>query len=117
MSFRSERGRNYGRVFSDLAVEVGRLQREEGRDVAVTFITHAECHIPRATVEALARDASLYGVFVLPSRPMALEYLGLLHRYQIVTPDTLARAHTTRRRALDIVEDAARVAQGAKHGT
>jgi hypothetical protein len=116
LSFRSERGRNYGRVFGDLATEVGRLRREEGRDVAVTFITHAECHIPRATVEALARDASLYGVFVLPSRPMALDYLGLLHRYQIVTPETLARAHTTRRRALDIVEDAARVAESGRRG-
>jgi hypothetical protein len=103
-------------VFGDLAAEVGRLRREEGRDVAVTFITHAECHIPRPTVEALARDASLYGVFVLPSRPMALDYLGLLHRYQIVTPETLARANTTRRRALDIVEDAARVAEATRRG-
>jgi hypothetical protein len=37
-----------------------------------------------------------------------------LHRYQIVTPETLARAHTTRRRALDIVEDAARVAESGR---
>ena len=111
LSFRSERGRNYSRVFGDLAAEVSRLRREEGRDVAVTFITHAECHIPRPIAEALARDASLYGVFVLPSRPIALDYLGLLHRYQIVTPETLARTNATRRRALDIVEDAARVAE------
>ena len=34
LGFRSERGRNYSRVFGDLAVEVGRLVREEGRDVA-----------------------------------------------------------------------------------
>ncbi|HEY8923367.1 MAG TPA: hypothetical protein VIU64_03240 [Polyangia bacterium] len=110
LSFRSERGRNYSRVFGDLAAEVARLRREDGRDVAVTFITHAECHIPRATVEALARDATLYGVFVLPSGPVALDYLGLLHRHQIVTPESLAQATTTRRRALDIVEDAAQVA-------
>jgi len=94
-------------VFADLAVEVTRLRREEGRDVALTFITHAECHIPRPTVEALARDASLYGIFVLPSRPMALDYLPLLHRHQIVTAETLARGASTRRRALEIVEDAA----------
>jgi hypothetical protein len=106
LSFRSERGRNYARVFSDLAVETARLRREEGRDIAITFITHAECHIPTATVEALAKDSSLYGIFVLPSRPMTLDYLPLLHRYQVVTADTLARAASSRRRALEIVEDA-----------
>jgi hypothetical protein len=114
LSFRSERGRNYARVFADLAAEVSRLRQEDGRDVAITFITHAECHIPTATVEALARDASLYGVFVLPSKPIALEYLPLLHRHQIVTPETLARAGAGRRRALDIVDDFTRVAQGGK---
>ncbi|MEO8211601.1 MAG: hypothetical protein ABI560_00320, partial [Myxococcales bacterium] len=106
LSFRSERGRNYPRVFGDLAADVGRLRREEGRDIAVTFITHAECHIPVATVEQLAKDASLYGIFVLPSRTMNLEYLPLLHRHQIVTAETLARAASSRRRALEIVEDA-----------
>ena len=55
LSFRSQRGRNYARVFADLAVEVGRLVRDEGRDVAITFITHGNCQIPVATVKALAR--------------------------------------------------------------
>jgi hypothetical protein len=114
LSFRSERGRNYARVFGDLAVDIGRLRREEGRDIAVTFITHAECHIPVATVEQLARDASLYGIFVLPSRPMNLEYLSLLHRHQIVTAETLARAASSRRRALEIVEDATAASSATK---
>ena len=116
LSFRSERGRNYARVFGDLAAEVSRLRQEEGRDVAITFITHAECHIPTATVEALARDASLYGVFVLPSKPISLEYLPLLHRYQVVTPETLARAGAGRRRALDIVDDVTRGGEGQQDG-
>lgn len=107
LCFRSERGRNYARVFGDLAVEVARLRREQGRDVALTFITHAECHIPLPTVEALARDAYLYGIFVQPSKPLDLEYLPRLHRHQVVTADTLSRAADKRRRALDIVEDAA----------
>ena len=106
LSFRSERGRNYARVFGDLVVEISRLRRDQGRDIAITFITHAECHIPRATVELLAKDASLYGIFVLPSRPLTLDYLPLLHRHQIVTAETLARAASSRRRALEIVEDA-----------
>ena len=46
LSFRSERGRNYARVFADLAVEVGRLVRDEGRDVAITFITHGDLPHP-----------------------------------------------------------------------
>jgi hypothetical protein len=46
----------------------------------------------------------------LPSRPIVLDYLPILHRYQIVTSETLARAASSRRRALDIVDDAARMA-------
>jgi hypothetical protein len=105
LCFRSERGRNYARVFAELATEVSRLRREQGRDVALTFITHAECHIPTATVEALARDAYVYGIFILPSKPIDLEYLPKLHRHQIVTADSLSRAAEKRRRALEIVED------------
>lgn len=107
LCFRGERGRNYARVFAELAGELARLRREQGRDVALTFITHAECHIPLPTVEALARDAYLYGIFVQPSKPLDLEYLPRLHRHQVVTADTLSRAADKRRRALDIVEDAA----------
>ncbi len=54
-AFRSERGRNYARVFADLAVEVTHLVRDEGRDVAVTFITHGACHIPLPTVRRWPR--------------------------------------------------------------
>jgi hypothetical protein len=107
LSFRSQRGRNYARVFSDLAVEVDRLARE-GRDVAITFITHGTCQIPVATVKALAAQARLYGIFVLPSGPLELDYLPFLHRSQVVTAASLARTSDKRRRALEIVEDAAR---------
>jgi hypothetical protein len=107
LGFRSERGRNYARVFADLAVEVGRLVREEGRDVAVTFITHGACHIPTATVQALCAQAHVYGIFVLPSRPLELDYLPLLHRHQVVTAASVAGTGDRRRRALEIVDDAA----------
>ena len=107
LCFRSERGRNYARVFQQLEAEVARLRREEGREVAVTFITHAECHVPAPTVEALAREAHLYGVFILPSKPMALDYLPRLHRHQVVTAESLSRVSDKRRRALEIVEEAA----------
>ena len=108
LGFRSQRGRNYARVFADLAVEIGRLVRDEGRDVAVTFITHGTCQIPIATVKALAAQARLYGIFVLPSGPLELDYLPFLHKSQVVTAASLGRTADKRRRALEIVEDAAR---------
>jgi hypothetical protein len=107
LSFRSERGRNYARVFGDLSVEIGRLVRDEGRNVTVTFITHGACQIPIATVEALASQAHLCGVFVLPSRPLDLDYLPRLHRVEVVTASSLARGADKRRRALEIVDEAA----------
>jgi len=107
LSFRSQRGRNYARVFADLAVEVGRLVRDEGRDVAITFITHGTCQIPVATIKALATQARLFGIFVLPSGPLDLDYLPHLHKSQVVTPESVARTSDKRRRALEIVEDAA----------
>ena len=108
LSFRSQRGRNYARVFSDLSVEVGRLVREQGRDVAITFITHGTCQIPVGTIKALATQSRLYGIFVLPSGPLELDYLPFLHRSQIVTAASLGKTAEKRRRALEIVEDAAR---------
>ncbi len=107
LAFRSERGRNYARVFSDLAVELGRLVRDEGRQVAVTFLTHGACHIPVNIVETLAGLAHLTGVFVLPSQPLDLEYLPRLHRVQVVTAASLARPADKRRRALEIIDEAA----------
>jgi hypothetical protein len=107
LAYRSERGRNTARVFADLAVEVAHLAREDGRDLAITFITNGACHIPLATVDALAAHARLYGIFVLPSRPLDLDYLPRLHRSQVVTAASLARTADKRRRALEIVEDAA----------
>ena len=107
LSFRSQRGRNYARVFGDLAVEVGRLVRDEAREVAVTFITHGNCQIPAATVKALAAQARLFGIFVLPSGPLELDYLPYLHKSQVVTAASLGRTADKRRRALEIVEEAA----------
>lgn len=112
LTYRSERGRNYGRVFSDLAAELKTLRRESGREIALTFVSHAECHIPLPTVDALAREATLTGIFVLPSRPIELEYLGKLGRHAIVTAETLARAGEKRRRALEIVDEVSSLSGG-----
>ena len=72
LSFRSERGRNYGKVFRQLLVEVTRLRREQKRRVVMYIITHGQCHIEPELVTALKQQAFLYGVVCLPSsRPAA----------------------------------------------
>jgi hypothetical protein len=103
LCFRSERGRNYARVFQDLLGEMEQEVGRERRQISLTIITHASCHIPRATVEALAQRAALSAVFVLPSQPLALDYLPLLTQHQVVTAQTLAAPADKKRRALEIV--------------
>jgi hypothetical protein len=106
LCFKSDRGRNYGKVFRQLLVELQRLKREEKRQVVVYVITHGQCHLPVELVEQLAQEAFLYGIFILPSSDVTLEYLGALHRHQIVDADQLASRKGRRDRALDILEDA-----------
>jgi hypothetical protein len=110
LGFRSQRGRNYGRVFRDLAGELAAPSRDAGarrRSVTVYLITHGECHIPLATVRALRRYATLYGIFTLPSSELQLEYLPLLHYHQVVSEQALGSLQARRERALSIVGDAA----------
>jgi hypothetical protein len=106
LCFKSERGRNYAKVFRQLLVELQRLRREDRRQVVVYVITHGQCHIPVEVVQQLRREAYLYGVFILPSSDVSLEYLELLHRHQIVDDKTLTNKKGRRDRALEIVADA-----------
>ena len=76
-----------------------------GRQVAITFITHGECHIPTAIVQGLRRQAAVYGIFVLPSQPLDLEYLPLLSGHQVISAESIAHPAERRRRALDVVQD------------
>ncbi len=108
LSFKSERGRNYTKVFRQLLGELQRLRRDERRQVVVYFITHGQCHLPVELVQQLSREASLYGIFILPSSDMSLEYLDFLHRYQIVDQTQLGRRQERRDRALEIVAEAGR---------
>ena len=107
LCFSSERGRNYGRVFKQLLGELKRLQRRSSRSLALTIITHGQCHIGSALVEQLRQVAHLYGVFILPSSTLHLDYLSLLHRHQIVTAEALSSRERSVDRALEIVDDAA----------
>ena len=78
LSFRSERGRNYGKVFRQLLVEVTRLRREQKRRVVMYVITHGQCHIEPELVTALKQQAFLYGVVCLPSSDQLPDFVPLL---------------------------------------
>lgn len=114
LSFRGERGRNYAKVFGMLANELTRLARRERRTPILYVLTHAECHVPLDTIERLRAIARLYGVFMLPSTgELDLDYLHRLHTVQVVDDRSLHQREARARRALDIVEDAARDEEGA----
>ncbi len=108
LSFKGERGRNYAKVFGLLASELARVAKREKRSVVLYLVTHAECHIPLETVEALRAHAQLYGIFMLPSSgELDLEYLSRLHRVQVITHAALSERDARAKRAMDIVDDAA----------
>ena len=106
LSFRSEHGRNYGKVFRQLLLEMARLKREHHRNVVVYIITHGQCHVSPELITALAQQAYLYGIIILPSSELSLEFLPLLHRQQIVEDSTFTSRAGRRDRALDIIDDA-----------
>lgn len=106
LSFRSEHGRNYSKVFRQFAVELARLRRDQKRQVVVYIITHGQCHVAPELVAAAAQNAFLYGIIILPSSEVSLEFLPLLHRHQIVSSVSLSSRAGRRDRALDIVDDA-----------
>jgi len=113
LSFRSERGRNYSKVFRQLLVEVTRLRREQKRRVVMYVITHGQCHIEPELVTAMKQQAFLYGIVCLPSSDQLPEFVPLLDRSQIVSADVLTSRAERQRRALDIVGDATRTPKGA----
>jgi hypothetical protein len=106
LCFRSERGRNYGRVFRQLVGELKRLARDERRQIVVYLITHGQCHPEPQIVEELSQLADIYGVFILPSSGLHLEYLDHLRKYQIVEGESLASREGSVDRAMEIIDDA-----------
>jgi hypothetical protein len=105
LAFKSERGRNYARVFSQLAAE---LERSRDRAAITAYvITHAECHVPVELMRRVRENAEVFGVFMLPSREtLDLEYLPLLTSHEVVTDAALRDRGERATRALNIVEGA-----------
>jgi hypothetical protein len=113
LSFRSERGRNYGKVFRQLLIEITRARRDQRRRIVLYVITHGQCHIAPDVIQALKQHAFLYGIIVLPSSDVLPEFVGMLDRYQVVEADALTSRAGRKHRALDIVTDASQAKRTA----
>jgi len=110
LSFKGERGRNPARVFAQLATELELLRTREQRDPVVHLITHAALHVPRPLVAEVARQAHLFGVFILPSGgKLDLEYLDLLEGHAVVDNATLSQKSARAAAATKIVAEASKV--------
>ncbi len=104
LSFRSERGRNYGKVFRQLLLELTRIKRESRRRVVLYLITHGQCHVPVELVAPLKRLAYLYGIVILPSSEVELEWVPLFDQHQIVSAQVLDNRDERRDAALNIIK-------------
>ena len=110
LGFKGERGRNPARVFAQLATEIELLRQRESRDPVIHLITHAALHVPRPLVAEVARQAHLFGVFILPSGgELDLEYLDLLEGHAVVDHATLQQKRARAEAATKIVDQASKV--------
>lgn len=105
LCFRSERGRNTTRVFTELERELARIMRESPKEVVVTFITHGRCQIDSRVVESLKAKAALTGVFVTTGDEVQLDYLDKLAQHYVIAPDVLADKSSRKSEALKILSE------------
>jgi hypothetical protein len=105
LAFKGERGRNYARVFSQLASELERCASARRSPCTSSPTPSATC--PSTSCAACASSAEVCGVFMLPSRgALDLEYLPLLTLHEVVTDAALRDRSERATRALSIVEGA-----------
>ncbi len=103
LQFRAERGRNYARVIRQFNAELAVPRRGDGK-VLVYLLTHGECQLPVEEVQQLASRAPIYGVFILPSDRLELEYLDHLYRVHIIDDEALSYQRRAQR-ARQIISD------------
>lgn len=117
LSFRSQRGRNYGQVLRDLVSEYAGRGRGairssgpgsgsdgEPSEICTYLLTHGEFHVAPELLASVRRHAFLYGVFLFPGGELLQEALPLFHRVQVVREDVLASEAAQRERALAVLE-------------
>lgn len=103
-------GRSYATVLRELLSELRQSTPARlGGALTIHLITHAEFHVPVELVRALAERARLHCVYLLPAHGLALGYLSLLSRYDIIEESALARTEIRRARALAIATSASEI--------
>lgn len=105
LSFRSERGRNYKKVFEQILFDIRRIKEREKQEVILYILTHGQCHIPKDLVMRLREVAYLFGVYILPGDPIELEYLDILHKSRLIQSDALQSTSNRKRAAIDILSE------------
>jgi hypothetical protein len=105
LCFRSERGRNTTRVFTELERELSRIMRENPKEVVVTFISHGRCQIDARVVESLKSKCTMCGVFVTTGTEVQLDYLDKLNQHYVIAPDVLADKSSRKSEALKILSN------------
>jgi hypothetical protein len=89
LSFRSERGRNYRKVFEQVLQDCRRLREKEKQEVVLYFFTHGQCHLPEELVLRLRDTVYLFGIYILPGEKLDLSYLTHLNKVQVVKEESL----------------------------
>ena len=95
LSFKSERGRNYRKVFEQVLFDCRRLRDRERQEVVLYFFTHGQCHLPEDLVLRLRDTVYLFGIYILPGERLDLSYINYLNKYQVVREESLG--NTTQR--------------------
>ena len=102
LTFRGERGRNYARVFRQLASELERARKEAGADITVYLITHGQCHPPVEEVQRVRKLARLHAVIVQPSSDVQLDWLAHVDRHQVIRGEALSSGAARRAQGLAV---------------
>lgn len=89
LSFKSERGRNYRKVFEQVLYDCRRLRDRERQEVVLYFFTHGQCHLPEDLVLRLRDTVYLFGIYILPGEKLDLSYINHLNKYQVVREESL----------------------------
>jgi len=118
LSFVGERGRNAGRVFSELITALNIEKVWDHRDIIVYVYTHAALYVPRDIVQTLSHLAKLNMVFILPSGgSLDLDYLDLLFSHHVVDFETIASRDARADKARDILGHVGQQTKGPSTGS
>lgn len=103
LSFRSERGRNYRKVFEEVLQQCRRLREAERKEIILYFFTHGQCHLPEDLVMRLREIVYLFGIYILPGERLDLSYVSHLNKYQVVREESLTNTRQRSQAARDIL--------------